>query len=199
MFKYPALDQQLEAVRQAVEWASGCSVYWNNQSDEGRKRDNKPWCTLRMDRLSTIAPTETLYEETPEGNYLEIITSQSQAEIVAEFRSRTQVITESGSYAAAKAKIRLDSDFVKRKFLNEKNVSLSSMGDVVTTISGVDNEGRSENEAELTFILNIAINETDENMTISTIEKTELTSELYKENVKMNPALQWDPELIERP
>lgn len=205
-YDYPDLSRRLDAVKDAVAWASGVNAVWIDQNDGGRVRQpNKAWIELRPRRILDAGTQDVRHVdlETPETEGTlefprqEVYVLHKEIQFEARARSRSQEHTESGWFALMKTQDRLFQSYAINRWMKPNYMARNKMGDVVNMPRLKVFDNRVEDVAVLEFSINTALCDTDSTNLGTWIDRALVSSNLI--NTDGNPldeSLQLDDEVM---
>jgi hypothetical protein len=172
-FQAPDLPVKFEAFREALEWASGVKIFWRHQSLEGRHREaNEVWGELQIFNIQKLGIDDIRYVET--GVSAAPLKATQCGNRILKFqlnmRSRSQEHRQTGWYAATKAQQRINSPFVRTKWLDANELALATVGDVIDAPDGFEWDNRVEDIAVLEFDMNTILTDVDDAAVVGCIE-----------------------------
>jgi hypothetical protein len=196
-YQVPDLPEKFEAFREALQWATGCEIFWMNQALEGRHREaNRVWGELQIFEFSTIGVDENRYTE--EAGNLQI-TQCGNRELTFQLnmKSRSQEHRDSAWYAASKAQMRINNHFVRDQWLKPNELSFTSAQMIKDTVGGMMWDDRTEDVAILEINMTTVLNDADASNIVSWIETIEASTG-FKNPVgnDLDSSLQLDDEVM---
>lgn len=204
-FEYPDLPKRLDALKEAVAWASGVKVVWMDQDDGGRvKEPNTPWIALRPRRIKETAPPGIRHEDLEtaetEGTLTnprqEITISYKEIDFEARARSRRQDHSMSGWYAATRLQSRITKSYIRNKWYKPYNLAISNVGDVVNMPRDLIYDDRMEDIAIFEFSVETILCDRDESELGTWIDRCLVTSGFNMGDTPLDSSLQLDDEVM---
>lgn len=199
---YPDLSKRLDAIRDAVAWASKVKVLWIDQTDRVRAREaNIPWIELQPRRIEKTNRTDVMHldletagtEGTLEFPRQEVSVSHCTIHLQARGRSRSQRPLESGWYALTRVQNRINTTYPKNKWIRPNNLAFSEMGSEVLNMPTLQiNDNRIENNAILEFAYDTVLCEVDAANVGTWIDRVLVSSDIQT----MDDSLQLDEEVM---
>lgn len=205
-FEYPDLPKRLDALKEAIEWASEVKVVWMDQDDGGRvKEPNKAWIELRPRRFRETAPPGIRHEDLEtaetEGTLTnprqEVTISYKEIDFEARARSRRQDHPLTGWYAAVRLQSRITKSYALGKWYKPNNLAISNIGEVFNMPRELMYDDRKENLAIFEFSVETILCDKDEADLGTWIDRCEVTSDFkIDENTSLDSSLQLDDEVM---
>jgi len=204
-FVYPDLPKRMDAVREAVQWAAGINAVWRDQDDGGIvRRENRAWIELRPRRIQRVGWDDRRHVdlETPdtEGTLKwprqELLVSWREIYFEARFRSRTQEHDCAAWYYAARMQTRLQSSYLKEKWLSGNLLAIADIGDVINMPDTLVFQNRREDIAIVEFTLNATLCEEDGASVGSWIDRVLVTSNIKCGDTPIDASLQLNDDVM---
>lgn len=199
-FSSPDLPAKFEALKSALEWASGISVYWRDQSTGRRKEANEVWGELQLFSIARLGDDDIRLEDGSDPDW-PLIPTQSGARVLRfQFHamSRSQTLVSTAWYALSKAQSRIKAPYAYENWFNDYELGIAAVGDVLDVPQGRVFDKRVEDVALMELEVNTVLTDVDADTAISYIESVKLSTSgiLYADGTPLPDALQLDDEVI---
>ena len=197
-FQSPTLPTKFDALKEALEWASGCTLYWQGQNTGRRREAGEVWGEVRLFSMRGIGTEELTYTDTEDGSDNPVQVNQIGQRLLTfqlHLRSRSQAHASSAWLAGARAQQRLRAPYSVQTFLKPNQMSIAYIGTVQDT--GAQWDSRIEDLAILEFSINTVLTDIDTENVTTYIEHIEASSGTKDVTGTLLPAdVQWDEEVI---